>query len=143
MAKHFSPDFVAKKSNYHGDQEYCIRCVEHKADAVVGDEVRFDRSQYDGDSRKTAKFSGFERVTGKIIRESYGERTQKHFFSLSLPDGSTTRIESHNLYANGLWRKKWANEADRGVALDETHELSMAALAAQQARLERNHAYRC
>lgn len=45
-------------SNYAGDAEYSVRCT---GDAVVGDEVRFERATFTG-SFRNAKFSGFEQM---------------------------------------------------------------------------------
>lgn len=31
-------------------------------------------------------------------------------------------IKGRNLYKNGVWRKKWDNEEERKIVLDEKHE---------------------
>lgn len=119
-------------SNYTGDSTYTVRCT---GDAVVGDEVRFERATFTG-SFRNAKFAGFEMVTGKIIRDSYGKDKQQHTFTLLLDDGSELRIKGRNLYANGTYRKLWADESHRRVAADEKHARGDSARAARANRLE-------
>lgn len=63
-----------ENSIYSGDAEFTINCT---GDAVVGDEVRFERATFSG-SFRNAKFAGFEMITGKIIRDSYGRDKQQH-----------------------------------------------------------------
>lgn len=104
-------------SNYAGDEIYSVRCT---GDAVVGDEVRFERATFTG-SFRNAKFAGFETVTGKIVKDSYGKDKQQHTFTLALDDGSELRIKGRNLYANGTYRKLWADESCRRAAADEKH----------------------
>lgn len=103
--------------NYSGDAEYSIPCT---GDAVVGDEVRFERATFSG-SFRNAKFAGFETITGKIIRDSYGRDKQQHTFTLELADGGELRIKGRNLYANSIYRKPWADESLRDQAADEKH----------------------
>lgn len=104
-------------SNYSGDAEYPISCT---GDAVVGDEVRFERATFSG-SFRNAKFDGFEQITGKIIVDSYGREKQQHTFTLRLSDESTLRIKGRNLYKEGVWRKQWADESIRHEVADEKH----------------------
>lgn len=118
-------------SDYNGDSEHTICCT---GDCVVGDQVSFDRATFSGSYRKP-KFAGFERITGTIIRDSYGAAKQQHTFTIELPDGSTTCIKGRNLYANGVWRKPWPNETSRHAALDEKHSRGNCARAARQDRL--------
>lgn len=93
-------------SEYNGDNEYSVSCT---GDAVTGDEVRFERATFSG-SFRNAKFAGFEQITGKIVKDSYGKDKQQHTFTLELADGSKLMIKGRNLYANGTWRKPWENE---------------------------------
>lgn len=104
-------------SDYRGDEEFPINCT---GDAVIGDEVRFERATFTGNFRN-AKFSGFERITGKIIKDSYGAEKQQHTFTLELADGSTLRIKGRNLYNNGTYRKCWGDESRRAAVADEKH----------------------
>ena len=104
-------------STFSGNETYTINVT---GDAVTGDEVSFERATFSG-SFRNAKFAGFERVSGRIIKDSYGADRQQHTFTLALPDGSTLRIKGRNLYANGVWRKAWADESARKPVLDEKH----------------------
>lgn len=124
-------------SDYTGDGEYKVNCT---GDCVVGDEVRFDRATFSGSYRKP-KFSGFERVTGKIIRDSYGAEKQQHTFTIQLADGTTTRIKGRNLYANGVYRKQWADEDDRKSVLTEKHARGARARNARAQRIEERSVY--
>ncbi len=104
-------------STYVGDDEFCINCT---GDAVVGDEVRFERATFSG-SFRNAKFAGFEMITGRIVRDSYGRDKQQHTFTLELADGGELRIKGRNLYASGTYRKQWADQSFRHQATDEKH----------------------
>lgn len=126
-------------SDYCGDDEYGINCT---GDAVIGDEVRFDRATFSG-SFRNSNFAGFERVTGKIIRDSYGRDKQQHTFTLLLNDGSELRIKGRNLYANGLFRKPWDDEASRCKAQDEKHARGDAARTARAIRNEEEEDHVC
>ena len=101
-----------KDPTFSGDEEYSVCC---KGDCVVGDEVRFERARFAGPYRRYGRshFDGFELVTGKIVADSYGADKQQHTFTLELPDGKKMRIKGRNLYRNGTWRKRWADETTR------------------------------
>lgn len=117
-------------SNYSGDDEFKINCT---GDAVVGDDVCFERATFNG-SFRNAKFAGFEKVTGKIIKDSYGRDKQQHTFTLQLSDGSSMTIKGRNLYKEGLWRKSWADEAMRHTTANEKHVRGDAARVAREYR---------
>ena len=102
---------------FNGDEVYSISCT---GDAVTGDEVCFSRAKFTG-SFRNAKFAGYEIVTGKIVKDSYGADKQQHTFTLLLEDGSKTLIKGRNLYANGVYRKPWADEAARQLVQEEKH----------------------
>ena len=119
-------------SNYNGDEIYWINTT---GDCVVGDEVSFERATFTGIFR-SAKFAGFELVQGKIISDSYGRDKQQHTFTLELLDGSKLSIKGRNLYANGTYRKLWADESQRGLVADEKHVRGAKARAAREYRLE-------
>jgi len=104
-------------ADFSGDTVYTIRAT---GDCVTGDNVRFQRAVFEG-SFRSPSFSHFETVTGIIVNDSYGADKQQHTFTLLLEDGRKSTIKGRNLYRNGVWRKPWVNEADRGEALDEKH----------------------
>ncbi len=119
-------------STYRGDAEYSISCA---GDCVTGDEVRFERATFSGSFRHP-KFDGFERVTGKIVSDSYGDAKQQHTFTLELANGSRLLIKGRNLYSNGVFRKLWSDEGARRDALTEKHTRGDHARAARAERLE-------
>ena len=92
---------------------YIIDCT---GDAVVGDEVKFERAVYTG-TYPNAKFSHDETIEAVVISDSYGEQKQQHTFTLLLPNGKKTRIKGRNLYRNGVLRKTWVDEFKRVEAL--------------------------
>lgn len=104
-------------SAYSGDHDYVLNCT---GDAVVGDEVRFERATFTG-SFRNARFAGFERITAKIAKDSYGAKSQQHTFTLVLTDGEILRIKGRNLYASGLYRKIWPDESARTLVAREKH----------------------
>jgi hypothetical protein len=100
--------------------------IDATGDAVVGDEVAFEKAVFIGSFRRP-KFAGMELVVGKIIADSYGYQKQQHTFTLLLPNGEKLRIKGRNLYRNRLYRKPWPNEKDRRAALEEKHARGAAA----------------
>ena len=104
-------------STYKGDAEYNKSCT---GDAVVGDEVRFERATFSGSFRKP-KFAGFEMISGRIIRDSYGRDKQQHTFTIELTGGGLLKIKGRNLYRHGCFRKPWADESERTKAQSEKH----------------------
>lgn len=124
-------------SEFKGDAIYNIDCT---GDAVVGDEVRFERATFSG-SFRNAKFAGFEQISGRIVKDSYGMDKQQHTFTIELADGSTLRIKGRNLYANGTFRKQWADESMRGAVADEKHTRGEAARRARDMRKENQNGY--
>lgn len=124
-----------QKSSFPGDPEHTIDCT---GDCVVGDEVAFERATFTG-SFRNAKFAGFERVIGKIVRDSYGRDKQQHTFTLELAESGELRvIKGRNLYANGVYRKPWADESSRHIAAKEKHQRGDRARKARQIRREEN-----
>ena len=115
---------------FSGDAEFTVNCT---GDAVVGDEVRFERATFSG-SFRNAKFSGFKMITGRIVRDSYGRDKQQHTFTLELAEGGELRIKGRNLYANGVYRKSWADESLRHAAAEEKHGRGDAARRARKVR---------
>jgi hypothetical protein len=119
-------------ATYKGDDVYTINCT---GDAVVGDQVRFQRAEFGGSYRKP-KFLGFSLVSATIVADSYGADKQQHTFTLRLSDGSTTRIKGRNLYREGVYRRPWDDESARHLVADEKHSRGKAARAARAARIE-------
>lgn len=117
-------------SNFRGDDLHTVDCT---GDVCVGDRVAFERATFTGSFRKP-KFSGFELVTGEVVSDSYGAAKQQHTFTLRLADGSTTMIKGRNLYANGVFRQPWDDEAARQSALSEKHRRGDAARADRELR---------
>lgn len=119
-----------ENSTYAGDANFTINCT---GDVVVSDQVRFERATFSG-SFRNAKFSGFEMITGKIVRDSYGRDKQQHTFTLELDEGGELRIKGRNLYATGVYRKPWVDESLRHAAADEKHARGDQARAARERR---------
>lgn len=119
-------------STFSGDAEFGINCT---GDVVVGDEVRFERATFSGSFRKP-RFDGFEQITGTVVADSYGDAKQQHTFTLILAGGARALIKGRNLYANGVYRKVWAEEARRHDAAAEKHLRGDAARAARANRYE-------
>ena len=115
---------------FNGDAEYCIDAT---GDVVVGDEVRFDRAVFVGSYRRP-KFIGYQRVTGKVIKDSYGSLKQQHTFTLLLDNGTKMLIKGRNLYRNGVFRKPWADEEARRAAAREKWQRGEKAREAREAR---------
>ena len=70
-------------SKYQGDAAYTIDCT---GDAVIGDEVCFERATFSG-SFRNPKFAGFEMIKGTIIKDSYGLQKQQHTFTIKTAEG--------------------------------------------------------
>lgn len=119
------------ESNYTGDDIYSIDCT---GDACAGDEVCFEKPTFTG-YFKNAKFAGFERISGKIIRDSYGIQKQQHTFTLETEKGEIIRIKGRNLYKNKLYRKPWENEKNRVDSLKEKHNRGNSARADRDLRV--------
>jgi hypothetical protein len=113
---------------FAGDDIYNVNCT---GDAVTGDEVRFERATFSG-SFRNAKFAGFERITGKIINDSYGRDKQQHTFTIELETGEKLMIKGRNLYKEALYRKAWGEASLRHEVADEKHARG------DMARTERN-----
>jgi len=106
-----------ESSNYKGDSIFNIDCT---GDACCGDFVSFERATFGG-SFRSPKFLGFEKITGEIVKDSYGKAKQQHTFTIKLENGELMRIKGRNLYSNGTWRRIWLDEKQRGAKLDEKH----------------------
>lgn len=114
---------MMKKNKYGedvfaGDDVYNIECT---GDACIGDEVCFSRAIWSG-NYPNATFIKNSLVEGRIINDSYGAAEQQHTFILQYENGKISKIMGRNLYENGLWRKKWPNEAARLMVLKNKHD---------------------
>lgn len=123
-------------STFSGDAAHPINCM---GDCVTGDQIAFERSSFGGSLLRPV-FLGFELVVGTIVADSYGAAKQQHTFTLELADGTKTRIKGRNLYANGVYRAAWPDEAARAQALIAKHERSENARSQQAKRIEEKHA---
>lgn len=120
---------------------FTIDCT---GDACAGDVILFTEAVFGGSFRRPA-FLGERRVAARIVKDSYGADRQQHTFTLEViasdgcdpiaPGARTTR-KGRNVYRNGTRRLAWANEADRGAALDEKHGRGDAARSLQAIRRE-------
>jgi len=89
---------------------------------VRGDYVRFRRTLFAGGSRRPGgRFRGGhprgeEIIEGVVERESYGEQTGQHTFSVRTPDGKIRRVMGRNLYPNLLDYRSAADHDDQAKA---------------------------
>lgn len=117
-------------SDYRGDDLHCIPAT---GDVVVGDAICFERATFTGGFRN-ARFAGFERITGQVVKDSYGREKQQHTFTIELEGGTTLQIKGRNLYSEAVYRKPWANESARHAVADEKHARGNQARAVRAAR---------
>lgn len=115
--------------SFYGDEDFFVECT---GNCVVGDHVRFERAIFSG-SYKKPKFSHYELVTAKIVKDSYGEVKQQHTFTLEDERGNRFLIKGRNLYSNRTWRKLWEDEHVREEALKEKY------VRGNEARIARSH----
>ena len=120
--------------------EFPISCT---GDVVTGAHIRFSEGVFSGSYRKP-KYQGERIIEALVVRDSYGEAKQQHTFTLevtaskgkdALPVGKTICRKGRNVYRNGTQRKPWADETQRGEALEEKHQRGDNARAARQHRL--------
>lgn len=88
-------------------------------DACQGDKVMFARAKFKG-SRRSPRFAGIEVITGRIVRDSYGQSKQQHTFTIKV-GADTMRIKGRNLYSIAVFAKP-REEQERAKALDEKHD---------------------
>lgn len=79
-------------------------------DLVTGDEIAYFNAAKSG-----------ERLYGKIVSDSYGDKRGQHTFTIQNEDGEVVLIKGRNLYNKRVWRKPWSNEEDRNKALELKH----------------------
>ena len=95
------------------------RWIDATGDVVAGDTVRFRRAIFGGSYRRPV-FLGHEDIQGVVLRDSYGQRSGQHTFTLKTPDREL-KIMGRNLYRNGVSRQLWDDESARRLAADEKH----------------------
>jgi len=109
-------------------------------DIVVGDVIRFSKSIFEG-SWKNARYVGEEIIEAEVIKDSYGQKTGQHTFTLRrLDNGQTFRIMGRNLYAGRPTRKEWADEKERDRVAELKHMRGDATKMAR--RVEAEYKYR-
>lgn len=109
-------------------------------DIVQGDIIRFSKSIFEG-SWKNPRYVGEEVIEAEVIKESYGQKTGQHSFTLRrLDNGQTFRIMGRNLYAGRPMRKEWADEKERDRVAELKHMRGDAAKMAR--RVEAEYKYR-
>jgi len=108
---------LKEKADFSDDEIYLVNST---GDCVVGDEVIFERAVFSGTYKKPI-FEGYETIEATILKESYGQKTGQHTFTLKTLSGDTIRIKGRNLYRNGVWRKPWKDETLRKEVAQEKH----------------------
>lgn len=103
-------------------------------DACVGDEIAFVEAKFTGSHRKP-KFSHYEVVAGRIVKDSYGEKAQQHTFTIELGDGDKVRRMGRNVYRNGTFAKR-RDPGERKAALAEKHARGKAAREEKELRFQ-------
>jgi len=116
--------------------------IDCSGDACAGDVILFEEGVFGG-SRFNPTFLGKRRIVARILKDSYGAKSQQHTFSLSvlasdgvdaLNVGKKTIRKGRNIYRNGTKRQAWQNEADRRVVIRDKHMRGDAARAARDER---------
>lgn len=111
-------------------------------DVVAGDVIRFTENVFSGSYRRP-QFEGTRTITGRVVRDSYGDKKQQHTFTIEVFDcegvspiesGKVIRRKGRNVYRNGCLRQPWDDETARRAAVDEKHARGDKARRARQAR---------
>lgn len=133
------PDFTYNPERKPVTTDYPVVAT---GDVVAGDTIRFEEGVFGGSFRNPS-FLGNRTVEAEVMRDSYGADKQQHTFTLRilassgiepLEVGKVTRRKGRNVYRNGVWRQRWADEAARKAAADEKHGRGDAARAAREER---------
>ncbi|GEM_PF-972890 len=101
-------------------------------DVVQGDVIQFKEAVFTGTWKKPV-YAGDRIITGRVVKESYGEDKQQHTFTLQLLDiqgtksdeympGMEIRRKGRNVYKNGVRRQEWVDETLRDEVANEKHE---------------------
>ena len=120
--------------------DYSIEC---RGDICAGDEIYFKEAVFAGSHRRP-QFAGHREITAKVIRDSYGEQTQQHTFTLevigsdgvdAIEPGKKIRRKGRNVYRLVCGRKD-RDAGKRQGALDEKHSRGDKARAQRERRRE-------
>jgi len=90
----------------------------------TGDYVEWDAPQFSGGSffrgRSTGRprFVGSKPLAGTIERDSYGEKTGQHTFSVRLADDSLKLVKGRNLYTHITAHRKGPNHDEAAQTKD-------------------------
>lgn len=106
-------------TKFVGDRDFTVKCA---GLPCVGDEVKFSRPLFHGFPSKV--FLGWETLSGVIVASSFGEKTNRHTFTLLTNDGKRS-VRSTTFLKNGCWRKPWSDETERWVQLKEQRVQSL------------------
>jgi len=107
---------------------------EKAQEAVVGDYVAWVMEVFEG-SFRNATFAGYRVEHGRILKDSYGEKSAQHTFTIKLDSGETVRRKGRTLFKKGCYLVD--RPAGAEARLEEKHERGLAAkTAALQGWLE-------
>lgn len=117
-----------------------------QGDAVEGDDVVFLEAVFTG-YYPNVKFTGYRLITGRIEKESYGEKKQQHTFSIRVSGcygsgwdkyavGDCKRIKGRNLYKYFTLARP-RGEDERSALLRDKHRRGDAARRARRERKEK------
>jgi hypothetical protein len=89
----------------------------------TGDRVTWDAPQFTGGSKwrgrvRGAKFVGTERLSGVVVKHSYGAETGQHTFTVLLDNGRKKLVKGRNLYPNLVEHVPDPNSPDRAETRD-------------------------
>jgi len=92
--------------------------MKHGTAIRTGDKVEWDSPQFSGGSffrgrSRGAKFVGHKRLSGTILRHSYGAERGQHTFTVLLANGERKLVKGRNLYPNLVSHTPDANSIDR------------------------------
>jgi len=86
---------------FQGDASYNVRC---KALPNIGEDVKFSRPMYVG-VFPNRRFTGFEVLSGHVVASSYGEKTNRHTFTI-LTEAGKRLVQARTLLKFGAWRRE-------------------------------------
>ncbi len=97
---------------------------------LPGDRLTWDASQFRGGSffrgrSKGAKFTGTVRLSGMVERDSYGERTGQHTFTIRLDDGTLKHVKGRNLYPHIVEHIPGPDHAEQEAAKQSRIDLAV------------------